>query len=144
MVGVSSVIDVEHVDDLLSLVNAVADAVLASTSAPLAHEWRTQLSTNSRRTLGERSEQEFDARSGDCFREVLGQLPCGCPGHNDPEAHSGAPGFGDSARTAASSSTSPRVMSPSAFAMRDWASGSLKSSRVASIDSRSSAASKTT
>lgn len=49
MVDVSSMIDVEHVDHLVPLVHAKADAVLASTSTPMAYEWRSQWCTDSRR-----------------------------------------------------------------------------------------------
>ncbi len=87
MVGVSSMINVEHVEDVIRVVDAITDAVLATSRAPLAHERRTQRSANPEWILGQRSEQELNARRGNGFGEVFGQLPCGRPGHDDPEAH---------------------------------------------------------
>lgn len=40
-IGASSMIDVEHVYDVLRVVDAVADAVLTPSGAPLAREGRT-------------------------------------------------------------------------------------------------------
>src|SRR4051812_14172632 len=145
-VGVPTVVDVEHVDDSGALIDAIADAVLASSRAPLAGEWRAQWCTDTVWILRQWAEQEFDAGCGRGLRQALSQLPCGRAGHDDPEAHSADPDRRavSSARTWASSRTSPRSISSSARAMRDWASGSPSSSKVASMDSRSSAASSTT
>lgn len=89
------------------------------------------------------TKNELDARRRSRFGKPLGQLPRGGSGHDDPKAHSDA-GFDISAPTACSSNTSPRSTSCSARLTRAMASGSLSSSRVASMDSRSEDARRTT
>lgn len=137
-------VDVKDVGDVARLIQAVADAVLATASAPLSGERGPEWCTDSIRVLSQGPEHELDAGCGDCLWQVLAELPCGGSGHDDPEAHSAPRAFDSIARMAFSSRTFPSAMSFSELATRSCASGSLSSSMVASIDSRSSAASSTT
>src|SRR3954454_23822155 len=145
-VDVSTVVDIEYVDDAVGVVEAIAHAVPTPTRSPLAGERRARRCTDAVRAVSQWAEQELDGGGRRGLRQALSQLPCGRAGHHDPEAHSvDLDRRAESrARTCASSRTSPRSISSSAWAMRAWASGSLSSSRVASMDSRSSAASRTT
>jgi len=81
------VVDVKDVDGAVLVVDAVADAVLASTGPPLPFEGLAQRRSDSARIVGERAEYELDARRGGRLGQVLGQAPRRASGHDDPEAH---------------------------------------------------------
>jgi hypothetical protein len=63
-VGISTVVDVEHVDDAVAVVDATADAVLASSRPPLARERCAQRCADAVRVVCQRAEQELDAGCG--------------------------------------------------------------------------------
>ena len=146
-VGIATVVDVEYVDNLVGLVDAVPDAVHASPCPPLPTERCAKRAAYPARVLGQRAEHELDACCCGGLGQLFRQLPGGGAGDDDPETHSAAwvPDLASSkARTCASSSTSPLAMSCSERDRRCCESASLRSSSVASIDSRSSAAMRTT
>jgi hypothetical protein len=80
-------VDVEYVDELIGLLDAIAHSVFATTGAPLPFERFAQWSSYSFWILGQRPENELDAGCRGGFREVFGKLTGGCPGHSNPEAH---------------------------------------------------------
>lgn len=57
-------IDIEHVNDAIHVVNAIADAVLTSSGPPLTGKRRTQRRADAMRVLRQRAEQELDACRG--------------------------------------------------------------------------------
>ncbi len=80
-------IDIDDERDALRVVDAVTNAVFTPSRAPLSRERRTQLGTDTKRVVGQRTEQELDTGCGHCFGKPLGQLPCSSPGDDDPKAH---------------------------------------------------------
>ena len=86
-VGVAAVVDVEHVDGAGLLVDAVADAVLAATGPPLPFVGLSKRRSFSAGVVGERAEDELDARRRGRLRQVLAKATSSSSGHDDPEAH---------------------------------------------------------
>lgn len=66
-VDTSPMIDVEHVDDVLLVVDAVADAVLTTSGAPLAFEGRAKWRADAMGIVGQGTEGELDASRGNRF-----------------------------------------------------------------------------
>lgn len=71
-VGVTSVVDVEDVDDALRVVDGVADAIFTAPGSPLSLEGLPQRSANPPRLLAKRTANELQARPGDGFGEPFG------------------------------------------------------------------------
>ncbi len=86
-VDVAAVIDIEHVDGAGPVIDAVADPVLATPSPPLPFERRSQRRSYSAGIVGERAEDELDARRRGRLWQVLAKATSSSSGHDDPEAH---------------------------------------------------------
>jgi hypothetical protein len=60
-VDVSTVVDIEYVDGVVGVLDAISDAVLTAARSPLAVERRAQRCTDAVRVVSQRAEQELDA-----------------------------------------------------------------------------------
>src|SRR5882724_1903163 len=145
-VGVTSVVDVQDVDGALRVVDGVADAIFTTPGSPLSLEGLPQRSADSPRLLAERAANELQARRGGGFGEPFGELASRSRGDLDlPGQGRRFPNRSSRDRvTSATDKPSPRAISSRDRAMRSCAAGSDSSSSVASMESRSSAAMRTT
>lgn len=60
-------IDVENVDGMLGIIDAVADAILPAARTPLVCKWWSERGADATRAVRERTEEELHARSGNPF-----------------------------------------------------------------------------
>ena len=118
-----TMVDVQHVDGLGLLIDAIADAVLASTGPPLPLDGLPQRHAHHARIGSDRTEDELDACRGHRFGQLLGEPASGAASHNDPIRHRDGSSSSPEGRlrTAGSPRTWPAAISASATCRRPWA-----------------------
>jgi hypothetical protein len=70
------VVNVQDVDHLLVVVDAVPYAVLSATRSVLSLKWRVEGSSDAVRVVGEHTVDELHARRSHKLRQALRKLPC--------------------------------------------------------------------